>query len=327
MPISYPLPPWVGKPADPAAHYATGFQMGMRLGAEQAANIYRTQQQQREQQIYEQQMARDLQKQEYERQLKEQQIALQVDEVTRKHQAIADYQGLVQQGMDPMQALQQVGPDLGVSPVAAYQASEAAQANKARIAEAQAREAAAQSRFQMHEEGLTERASQASQDKEAERQRKSQASQARLQIQTQQALEKDGVLKGLTDELQTAQGTINRLTSEAPSLIGRSGVAGRTAAVIAGELAREKQNAMELQTKIRQREAELRRRMSVLASAETDNTDQQPAMGPLTMGAGGDQTEMPTTPTATPSRKVRRWNPETGRLEDAPQTSQAPEEE
>lgn len=50
---------------------------------------------------------------------------------------------------------------------------------------------------------------------------------------------------------------------------------------------------MELQTKIRQREAELRRRMSVLASAETDNADQQPAMGPLTMGAEQQGSEEP----------------------------------
>lgn len=101
MPIPYPLPPWVGKPADPAAHYATGFQTGMRLGAEQAANIFR-----------QQQIFREQQKDEFENQLAAQRQAIEVDKITRKQRAIANYQGLVQNGVDPMSALQAIGPDI-----------------------------------------------------------------------------------------------------------------------------------------------------------------------------------------------------------------------
>lgn len=99
--ISYPLAPWVGKPADLAAHYTTGFQMGMRLGAEQAANIFR-----------QQQIFREQQKDEFENQLAAQRQAIEVDKITRKQRAIANYQGLVQSGVDPMSALQAIGPDI-----------------------------------------------------------------------------------------------------------------------------------------------------------------------------------------------------------------------
>lgn len=105
MPGNYSIPPWIGQPADTAGHYAQGLQIGQRMGAEQAAEQYR-----------QQQALRGQQQAEFDQQYKAQKLAMEVDEVTRKHKAISDYQGFVSSGMDPMQALQKVGPDIGVDP-------------------------------------------------------------------------------------------------------------------------------------------------------------------------------------------------------------------
>lgn len=120
----YNLPPWVGTPADPAAHYASGMQIGIRLGAEQAANIYRQQQMQREAQHealqaqqYQQQLQRELQKDAFDVAYKDQARQLEIDQITRKHRAVANYQSMIAAGADPMQALMSVGPDMGVSPL------------------------------------------------------------------------------------------------------------------------------------------------------------------------------------------------------------------
>lgn len=105
MPVGYQMPPWVGQPAEPSANYATGFQIGVRLGAEQAANQYR-----------QQQILLEQQKQAFENQYAQQKQALEVADVIQKQRAIASYQGMVNQGVDPMRALQFVGPSLGVDP-------------------------------------------------------------------------------------------------------------------------------------------------------------------------------------------------------------------
>lgn len=100
MAVDYSIPNWI-RPADPAQHYAQGLQIGARIGAEQAA-----------QQFQQQQLYREQQRDEFERQLASQKQQIAIDQITRKQRAGAQYQMLVQGGMDPMQALQQVGPDL-----------------------------------------------------------------------------------------------------------------------------------------------------------------------------------------------------------------------
>lgn len=152
---SYSIPPWIGQPADPAAHYSQGMQLGLRMGAEQAANFFK-----------QQQLAREQQKNEFEAQLKAQERDLEIDQITRKHKAIADYQSMVGQGMDPMQALQQVGPDIGVDPshvamVMEQKAQHAAQRQQQgamldlRMTEEERRQAG-EERRQAHEESLAQ---------------------------------------------------------------------------------------------------------------------------------------------------------------------------
>lgn len=97
----YAIPPWIGGGADPAQHFSVGMQMGVRLGAEQAAQQYQ-----------QQQMLRQQQQDEFERQYKNTVLQMQVDEATQKQQALSDYQQLVDQGVPAMEALQQVGPRL-----------------------------------------------------------------------------------------------------------------------------------------------------------------------------------------------------------------------
>lgn len=105
MPVAYQIPPWVGQPADPAAHYGQGFQIGMRLGAEQAAN-----------QMRQQQLLMEQQKMEFEQQYQQQKQALEVSDLIQKQRAHAAYQGMISQGVNPMQALEMVGPSMGVDP-------------------------------------------------------------------------------------------------------------------------------------------------------------------------------------------------------------------
>lgn len=105
MPLNYEMPRWVGQPADPAAHYATGMQIGMRLGAEQAANQYR-----------QQQLLMEQQKMAFEQQYAQQKQALEIGEIVQKQRAAAAYQGMVSQGVNPMQALAVTGLSMGMDP-------------------------------------------------------------------------------------------------------------------------------------------------------------------------------------------------------------------
>lgn len=102
---NYAIPPWIGGGADPAQHFSVGMQMGVRLGAEQAA-----------QQFQQQQMLRQQQQDEFERQYKNTVLQMQVDQATRKQQAISSYQQMIQGGVNPIDALRQVGPSMGVDP-------------------------------------------------------------------------------------------------------------------------------------------------------------------------------------------------------------------
>lgn len=124
---SYSLPPWIGDPANPAANYQSGLQIGVRIGAEQAAQQYQ-----------QQQLLRAQQQDEFERQFKAQQQEIEIDQITRKQRAIADYQSMLQQGVDPMVALRQVGVAMGESPA---RIAEIEAMNQRQAAERQATEA------------------------------------------------------------------------------------------------------------------------------------------------------------------------------------------
>lgn len=112
--LSYPLPPWIGQSADPAAHYQSGFQIGMHLGAQQAAQIFQQQQAARE----ERKMLMAQQQQEVENQMQEQVLNLKAAEMARAHQASQVYQARIAAGEDPSAVLMSMAPDLGESPVA-----------------------------------------------------------------------------------------------------------------------------------------------------------------------------------------------------------------
>lgn len=111
MPVSYAIPPWVGRPADPAAHYAQGFQIGVHLGAQQAAQMF--QQQQMAMQHQKELMAE--QQQEVENQYNTQVLNLKAAELARKHQANQIFQSRIASGEDPSQVLMQLAPELGES--------------------------------------------------------------------------------------------------------------------------------------------------------------------------------------------------------------------
>lgn len=141
MPIAYDTPRWVGTPADPAAHYATGVQIGMRLGAQQAAQMF--QQQQLELQRQHQLMA--AQQQEVENQYNTQVLNLKASEMARRHQANQEFRVRVSRGEDPSNVLMQLAPDMGESAtgVLTAQARQSSARELAGYREAQLRRAAA----------------------------------------------------------------------------------------------------------------------------------------------------------------------------------------
>lgn len=110
----YAIPPWVGQPADPAAHFAQGYQIGVHTGAQQAAQAF--QQQQLAQQ--ERKMLMAQQQQEYEDQMNTQVMNLKAAEMARKYQANQAFRTRVASGEDPSRVLMELAPDLGESPSA-----------------------------------------------------------------------------------------------------------------------------------------------------------------------------------------------------------------
>lgn len=112
MPISYDQPRWIGPPADPAAHYAQGFQLGVHLGATQAAQMY--QQQQLDMQRQHDLMA--AQEQMVEKAYQSQVLGMKAQEMARKHQANYEFRSRVASGEDPSQVLMELAPELGENP-------------------------------------------------------------------------------------------------------------------------------------------------------------------------------------------------------------------
>lgn len=105
------VPPWI-QPADPAAHYAQGYQIGVHVGAQQAAQAF--QQQQLALQQQKELMAQ--QQQEYEAQMNTQVLNLKAAETARKFQANQAFRARVASGEDPSRVLMELAPDLGESP-------------------------------------------------------------------------------------------------------------------------------------------------------------------------------------------------------------------
>lgn len=110
----YPLAPWVGQPANPSANYATGFQLGVHLGAQQAAHAFQAQQMAQQQQ----RIAMEAQKQELDNAYQAQLLNLKVGEMARQHQAQQMFSTRVAMGEDPSRVLMELAPALGESPSA-----------------------------------------------------------------------------------------------------------------------------------------------------------------------------------------------------------------
>lgn len=118
MPEGAFLPPWL-QPADPAAHMATGLQIGVRIGAEQAAQQLQQAQMLRQEQIQAQEQARW----QAEFGLREAEAKRTAEAAARKSAAIAAYQQEVASGADPLSAILRYGPAMqepGSAMAAAY---------------------------------------------------------------------------------------------------------------------------------------------------------------------------------------------------------------
>lgn len=99
---NYTIPPWLGQPANPAAQYATGLQIGARIGEAKASQAYQ-----------QQQLARQMQEAAYDQQYKNALLQMKVQDAMQKQKGIAAYQSLIGSGMNPEDALMQIGPMLG----------------------------------------------------------------------------------------------------------------------------------------------------------------------------------------------------------------------
>lgn len=97
---------------------------------------------------------------------------------------------------------------------------------------------------------------------------RNQRSAATLNARIQAAIEKDKVLEGLNDQLSTAQSDVRAFASETPSLLGKTGVAGRTKAAIAADLAKAKKDVADIQRQINKRQSELRSRLKATPEGE-----------------------------------------------------------
>lgn len=106
------IPPWIAQPADPAAHYAQGYQIGVHVGAQQAAQAFQAQQlalEQHKQLMQQQQQA-------YEDQMNTQVLNMKAAETARRFQANQEFRARVGAGENPASVLMQLAPDLGESP-------------------------------------------------------------------------------------------------------------------------------------------------------------------------------------------------------------------
>lgn len=99
----YPLPPWLSRPADPAAHYASGLQIGMKMGQEQA-----------QAELSKQMLEREITRDAVDQQVKQQTLQLRTQQAAQAYKARQQYEALVASGVDPQKALLQIGPSLGI---------------------------------------------------------------------------------------------------------------------------------------------------------------------------------------------------------------------
>lgn len=101
--MAYPIPPWLTQ-ADPVASYTHGLQIGAQIGQENAA-----------QQLRQESIARQQQKDQIEAEIEQAKLHLSADAAARKYSAQQKYQDLVGSGVDPIQALLKVGPEMGIN--------------------------------------------------------------------------------------------------------------------------------------------------------------------------------------------------------------------
>lgn len=112
MPSAYVIPPWIAEPANPAKFYDSGYQIGVHVGAQQAAQAFKAQQlalEQHKELMREQQQA-------YEDQMNTQVLNMKAAETARRFQANQEFRARVGAGEDPASVLMQLAPDLGESP-------------------------------------------------------------------------------------------------------------------------------------------------------------------------------------------------------------------
>lgn len=165
------IPPWIAQPADPAAHYAQGFQIGAHVGAQQAAQMFQAQQLALEQHKQLMQQAQ----QAYEDQMNTQVLNLKAAETARRFQANQEFRARVGAGEDPASVLMQLAPDLGESPTSILHSQ--AQRDMARAtmrfkeANMQRLEQAGQERTQQHIQDREQRAQLAQERDDIARQR------------------------------------------------------------------------------------------------------------------------------------------------------------
>lgn len=263
---NYPIPPWLSQPADPAAHYVTGLQIGVRIGAQQAS-----------QQFAQQQYLREMQKDEFDRQYKTQARQMEIDEITRKHRAIANYQDMINQGVDPMTALRQAGPDMGVTPDRIEQIDAMRQY---RMEQQKATEAYRTGELELGRENLELRKDALRQAAEKEARMAGQAAdrEKRIAAQSQQRMKqsltgiisRDSTLKQLQTELESAQRLVADLDAEKPGWFSR------TKAEIATEKRNTMQDIQDLQRKIAARKSELQGQFSEVATAAGSEAAPEP---------------------------------------------------
>lgn len=250
MPVQYQIPPWLGAPADPAQHFGVGMQMGIRLGAEQAA-----------QQFQQQQMLRQQQQDEFERQYKNTVLQMKVDDATRKQSAIANYQQLLSQGMNPMDALRQVGPDMGVSPERIEQIDATRQMRQAQL------EATQQNREAMLEQRQLSR-DERKREADTREARLQTAARTRVQLAAERAIQTDPALKTLRDTEATLKSTVEGLSGEGYSILSPL----RTKSVIQGEIDATNKSLKETQADIAARERAIRSHYMGIAPVLEEST-------------------------------------------------------
>lgn len=310
MAIAYEMPRWIGQPADPAAHYQAGFQIGVHLGAQQAAQMF--QQQQMAMQRQKDLMA--AQQQEVENQYQMQVLNLKAAEMGRKHAANQEFRARVSAGEDPSQVLMQLAPELGESAASVLHTQaireQAGATQDFRERNMQRLDEAAQERLQAakdaREQALTEKKSEF-QQREA---RMKSTAQSRIRQAAENAISRDKNLSGLRSTAEDLKSTIDSLGTDKWSLAHPT----RTASVIASEKTAAEKSLKETLADIAKREQEIRNHFQAMSS-EVNPDDAsfnpetwavpEPSEGLPSVGltSAGDNT-MPDRPTA-PARRLR----------------------